>query len=233
MSESASSIVRCVRAALGSRRGHAFGSRSPRRRRGPVGRAVGREAACPAGAAVAHRVAVESQEDRGRGVGARSRGRMAGREPVASTVRNITGGRVRPAARARRHEGPARVARGRAALRRRGRCDADRSLRDRQRAPRCAARRSRRCPRPLCRVRPSTDRRAFRTAGMCAGRADERSWSRPAAPLVAVGRYRCHLEDGHAAIWWTDEHGIVAHAYTEDDDDLAALFRWWRTRRNG
>jgi hypothetical protein len=64
------------------------------------------------------------------------------------------------------------------------------------------------------------------------GRPDERAWSRPDAPEVAVGRYRCRIEDGRAAIWWTDEHGVVAHAVGVDRD-LSSLFRWWCVRRNG
>jgi hypothetical protein len=64
------------------------------------------------------------------------------------------------------------------------------------------------------------------------GRPDERAWSRPETPLVAAGRYRCRVEDGAAAIWWTDEEGVVAHAVA-GDHDLARLFVWWRAHRNG
>jgi hypothetical protein len=64
------------------------------------------------------------------------------------------------------------------------------------------------------------------------GRPDERAWSRPETPFVVAGRYRCRIEDGAAAIWWTDEQGIVAHAVA-GDHDLARLFAWWRAHRNG
>jgi hypothetical protein len=60
-----------------------------------------------------------------------------------------------------------------------------------------------------------------------AGRPDERSWSRPADPTRPVGRYRCRIEGGRAAMWWTDERGVLAHALARDRD-LARLFRWWR-----
>lgn len=58
------------------------------------------------------------------------------------------------------------------------------------------------------------------------GRADERSWSVSTAPDAAVGRYRCRLESGRAAMWWTQD-GRLFHA-TARDGDLAALFAWWR-----
>jgi hypothetical protein len=64
------------------------------------------------------------------------------------------------------------------------------------------------------------------------GRPDERAWSRPETPLAVAGRYRCRVEDGAAAIWWTDEHGVVAHAVA-GDHDLGHLFVWWRGHRNG
>lgn len=68
-----------------------------------------------------------------------------------------------------------------------------------------------------------------RGAAACArGANEERSWSRPGAPAIAVGRYECRIEAGHAAIWWFDEHGIVAHAVAPDAN-LAALFAWWAT----
>jgi hypothetical protein len=73
--------------------------------------------------------------------------------------------------------------------------------------------------------RPSAARRG-RPA--CArGRPDERAWSRPEQPGVSVGRYRCRMERGRAAMWWTDEFGVVAHA-VGGDGDLARLFAWWR-----
>jgi hypothetical protein len=59
------------------------------------------------------------------------------------------------------------------------------------------------------------------------GEPDERAWSDPAAPTVAVGRYRCVLEAGRAAMWWT-RGDRLAHAVSADSD-LAALFAWWRT----
>ena len=64
------------------------------------------------------------------------------------------------------------------------------------------------------------------------GQPDERAWSRPETPDAISGRYRCRLEAGRAAIWWTDEHGLLAHAVASDGD-LAALFAWWRARSGG
>lgn len=61
-----------------------------------------------------------------------------------------------------------------------------------------------------------------------AGHEEERSWSRPQAPLRPVGRYACH--DG--AMWWTDDHGVLAHA-TVPGRDLAQLFAWWRAHLLG
>jgi hypothetical protein len=60
------------------------------------------------------------------------------------------------------------------------------------------------------------------------GRPDERAWSRPAAPSRPVGRYRCRIEGDRAGLWWTDDHGLVAHA-SAADRDLAHLFAWWRS----
>jgi hypothetical protein len=60
------------------------------------------------------------------------------------------------------------------------------------------------------------------------GAPDERAWSRADAPAVAVGRYECRIESGRAAIWWFDEHGIVAHAVAPDGN-LISLFSWWVT----
>jgi hypothetical protein len=59
------------------------------------------------------------------------------------------------------------------------------------------------------------------------GSEDERAWSRPGAPARAVGRYRCRIEGGRAAMWWSDEHGFVLHAVAPHGD-LARLFAWWR-----
>lgn len=49
---------------------------------------------------------------------------------------------------------------------------------------------------------------------------------------MVAGRYRCRIEGDAAAIWWTDEHGVLAHAVARDRD-LARLFVWWRAHRNG
>ena len=32
-------------------------------------------------------------------------------------------------------------------------------------------------------------------------------------------------------MWWTDEHGVFAHAVAPDGD-LARLFAWWRAHRD-
>jgi len=64
-------------------------------------------------------------------------------------------------------------------------------------------------------------------APTCAsGRPDERSWARAAAPSRVVGRYTCEIARGHGEMWWSDDHGILAHAVAPDTD-LAALFTWW------
>jgi hypothetical protein len=69
-------------------------------------------------------------------------------------------------------------------------------------------------------------------APACAsGAADERAWARPSAPSAVAGRYRCRLEDDHAAIWWTDGP-LLAHAVAPDRD-LARLFAWWRALPSG
>ena len=60
------------------------------------------------------------------------------------------------------------------------------------------------------------------------GAPDERAWSRAGAPAIAVGRYACRIESGRAAIWWFDEHSIVAHAIAPDSN-LTSLFSWWVT----
>jgi len=74
--------------------------------------------------------------------------------------------------------------------------------------------------------------RPGRGGAACArGVAEERSWSRGVEPTVAVGRYSCRIEAGHAALWWTDEHGVLAHAVSLDHD-LAGLFRWWAVHRD-
>jgi hypothetical protein len=58
------------------------------------------------------------------------------------------------------------------------------------------------------------------------GASDERAWSLAAEPGVAVGRYRCSIEHGRAAMWWTRGDRLT-HAVASDGD-LAALFAWWR-----
>jgi hypothetical protein len=65
---------------------------------------------------------------------------------------------------------------------------------------------------------------------VCAhGGEEERSWSRPAAPRRAVGRYACRIEQGRAAMWWTvDDRGLLAHA-TSSGADLTSLFAWWES----
>jgi hypothetical protein len=63
-------------------------------------------------------------------------------------------------------------------------------------------------------------------AACARGAPEERSWSRPGAPTIAVGRYRCVLEHGRAAMWWT-RGDRVSHAVAANGD-LAALFAWWR-----
>jgi hypothetical protein len=58
------------------------------------------------------------------------------------------------------------------------------------------------------------------------GTPDERAWSLPTEPGVAVGRYRCAIVRGRAVMWWT-RGDRLAHAVAADAD-LAALFSWWR-----
>ena len=71
-------------------------------------------------------------------------------------------------------------------------------------------------------------RRAHTGPPQCArGHAEERSWSRPSAPARVVGRYACGHEHQRAAMWWTDDHGLLWHAVARDDN-LAALFSWWQ-----
>jgi hypothetical protein len=55
---------------------------------------------------------------------------------------------------------------------------------------------------------------------------DERAWSVAAAPVSAVGRYRCRFEHGRAAMWWTHGDRLV-HAVARNGD-LGELFSWWR-----
>ena len=86
---------------------------------------------------------------------------------------------------------------------------------DRRRAgrrTRCSRRtRSRRA---ISRRSASVSRAGVRRQPACAqGGEDERSWSRPTAPRLAVGRYACRIEQGRAAMWWTvDDRGLLAHA---------------------
>lgn len=63
-------------------------------------------------------------------------------------------------------------------------------------------------------------------AECAAGRPEERSWARAAAPTRPVGRYRCRIERGRAVLWWSDPRGLVARA-DAPDGDLARLFAWW------
>ena len=61
------------------------------------------------------------------------------------------------------------------------------------------------------------------------GRAEVRSWSRPAEPAAAVGVYACRVVDGAAEIVWVDRpSGLLARAVAADAD-LAGLFTWWLT----
>ena len=59
------------------------------------------------------------------------------------------------------------------------------------------------------------------------GQPEERTWSRPDAPARIVGRYACVRAGERAAMWWTDDQGLLWHAIAHDGD-LAALFSWWR-----
>jgi hypothetical protein len=66
-------------------------------------------------------------------------------------------------------------------------------------------------------------------APACAhGNAEERAWSHADAPDTPAGRYRCRIERGHAAMWWTDGD-LLVHAVARNGD-LAALFAWWRAQ---
>jgi hypothetical protein len=64
------------------------------------------------------------------------------------------------------------------------------------------------------------------TPACATGRPEERSWARATAPTRVIGRYTCEIARGHAEMWWSDDHGILAHAVAPDTD-LAALFTWW------
>jgi hypothetical protein len=60
-----------------------------------------------------------------------------------------------------------------------------------------------------------------------AGRAERRTWSRPAAPDRAVGTYGC-IPGRPATLWWTENtSGLVATAESTSGD-LGAVFAWWR-----
>ena len=49
-------------------------------------------------------------------------------------------------------------------------------------------------------------------------------------PRSSAGRYFCRVEGARAEIWWTvDDVGLLGHAHRRDDD-LVALFSWWRAR---
>lgn len=70
-----------------------------------------------------------------------------------------------------------------------------------------------------------------RGAPRCArGEPEERAWAAPVAPRRPQGRYVCRLEggEGAAALWWTSEGTLVMGHAVAPDDDLAALFAWWR-----
>jgi hypothetical protein len=60
---------------------------------------------------------------------------------------------------------------------------------------------------------------------------EERAWARPATPGEVAGRYQCRIEGGRAAMWWTDG-ALLAHAVATDDN-LGALFAWWRALPGG
>jgi hypothetical protein len=72
---------------------------------------------------------------------------------------------------------------------------------------------------------------AARGDAACAtGRTDERAWARPGAPAIVAGRYFCRVDGARAEMWWTvDDAGLLGHAHRRDDD-LVALFSWWRAR---
>jgi hypothetical protein len=75
---------------------------------------------------------------------------------------------------------------------------------------------------------PDGDRRG--PARCAAGHDEERAWSRPSAPKMPAGRYRCVIAQGRAEMWWTEEQrGLVVHA-RGNDADLARLFAWWQER---
>jgi hypothetical protein len=64
--------------------------------------------------------------------------------------------------------------------------------------------------------------------GCATGLAEERAWSRPAAPDVPAGRFACRVDATAAEMWWTvDDAHVLAHAVRRDGD-LATLFSWWR-----
>jgi hypothetical protein len=84
------------------------------------------------------------------------------------------------------------------------------------------------------RVAGADDAIAARGEAACAtGRSEERAWARPDAPATEVGRYLCRVVGDRAEIWWTvDDAGLLGHAFRRDDD-LAALFSWWRSGTEG
>jgi hypothetical protein len=92
-----------------------------------------------------------------------------------------------------------------------------------------------RLPEALARYRTESGATIAARSGApaCArGQPDERAWSRPESPQVVSGRYRCRMESGHAAMWWIDEHGLLAHAVARNAN-LSALFAWWRAQSGG
>jgi hypothetical protein len=58
------------------------------------------------------------------------------------------------------------------------------------------------------------------------GNAEHRTWSWPAAPHAAAGRYGCH-PGPPAVLWWTDDATGIAARAVAHDGDLARLFAWW------
>jgi hypothetical protein len=73
---------------------------------------------------------------------------------------------------------------------------------------------------------PYSTRRSGR-ARCVRGITDERTWSWPAHPRRVAGRFACRVENGRAAMWWTDaDRGLLVHAVAPDED-LASLFAWW------
>jgi len=77
----------------------------------------------------------------------------------------------------------------------------------------------------------SSPSRKSATPRCATGGEEERSWSRPAAPGRAVGRYACRIEQGRATMWWTVvDRGLLAHVTAAGSgNDLSSLFAWWES----